>query len=71
MKINIQYDMIISQENLDEIKRELCAESNDEVIGFLKALIKSQSSVACKIEDIRMSIKPDNPNDGTSNTDLN
>ena len=30
MKINVQYDMVISQENLDEIKKELCAESNDE-----------------------------------------
>lgn len=70
MKINVQYDMVISQENLDEIKRELCAESNDEVIGFLKALVKSQSSAACKIESIRMSITPENPRDGVPSTNL-
>lgn len=70
MKINVQYDMVISQENLDEIKKELCAESNDEVIGFLKTLVKSQSSAVCKIESIRMSITPEDPNDGTPNTNL-
>ena len=70
MKINVQYDMVISQENLDEIKKELCAESNDEVVGFLKALVKSQSSAVCKIESIRMSITPEDPNDGVPNTNL-
>lgn len=70
MKINVQYDMVISQENLDEIKKELCAESNDEVVGFLKAFVKSQSSAVCKIESIRMSITPEDPNDGVPNTNL-
>lgn len=70
MKINVQYNMVISQENLDEIKKELCAESNDEVIGFLKALVKSQSSAVCKIESIRMSIIPEAPNDGVPSTNL-
>lgn len=62
--------MIISQENLDEIKKELYTESNDEVIGFLKALVKSQSSAVCKIESIRMSITPEDLNDGAQNTNL-
>ena len=70
MKINVQYDMVISQETLYEIKKELCAETNDEVIGFLKALVKSQSSAVCKIESIRMSITPEYPNDGVPNTNL-
>ena len=70
MKINVQYDMVISQENLDEIKKELCAESNDEVIGFLKALVKSQSSAVCKIGSIRMSIISEDPNASVLSTNL-
>lgn len=71
MKINVQYDMIISQETLYEIKKELCAETNDEVIGFLKALVKSQSSDICKIGSIRMSIISEDLNASVPNTNLN
>ena len=53
-----------------EIKKELCAETNDEVIGFLKALVKSQSSDICKIGSIRMSIISEDPNASVLSTNL-
>lgn len=59
MKINIEYGMEISEEMFSAMKEGFGVDTDEELIGLLKCVIKSQNTVGCEITNLKVSIEHD------------
>ena len=49
MKVNVSYAMEVSEEDFYGMKKEVGVDTDEEFIGFLKCVIKAQSTAGCKL----------------------
>lgn len=59
MKVNVSYAMEVSEEDFRGMRKEVGADTDEEFIGFLKCVIKAQSTAGCKVADLKIDIEHD------------
>lgn len=61
MRVNIEYEMEFSEEVFNEIKEKVGVDTDEEFVGFLKCIVKAQSTAEAKITNLKIAIKHDAP----------
>lgn len=61
MKVNVSYAMEVSEEDFSGMKKEVGADTDEEFIGFLKCIIKAQSTAGCRLVDLKINVEHDAP----------
>ena len=59
MKINIEYEMEVSEEMFSAMKEDVEVDTDEEFIGFLKCAVKAQSVTGCKTTNLKITIGHD------------
>lgn len=59
MKINIEYGMEVSEEMFSAMKEGVGVDTDEEFIGFLKCVIKAQSTAGCKLVNLKIKVEHD------------
>ena len=59
MKINIEYEMEVSEEMFSAMKESVGVDTDEEFIGFLKCAVKAQSATGCKTTNLKITIERD------------
>lgn len=61
MKVNVSYAMEVSEEDFNGMKKEVGTDTDEEFIGFLKCVIKAQSTAGCRLVDLKINVEHDAP----------
>lgn len=61
MKVNVSYAMEVSEEDFYGMKKEVGVDTDEEFIGFLKCVIKAQSTARCKLVNLKIEVEHDAP----------
>lgn len=59
MKVNVSYAMEVSEEDFYGMKKEVGVDTDEEFIGFLKCVIKTQSTAGCKLVNLKIDVEHD------------
>ena len=59
MKINIEYEMEVSEEMFSAMKEGVGVDTDEEFIVFLKCAVKAQSVTGCKTTNLKITIGHD------------
>ncbi len=57
MKVNVSYAMEVSEEDFNGMKKEVGVDTDEEFIGFLKCVIKAQSTAGCRLVDLKINVE--------------
>lgn len=57
MKVNVSYAMEVSEKDFYGMKKEVGVDTDEEFIGFLKCVIKAQSTAGCKLVNLKIEVE--------------